>query len=61
MEGYIEEKERVVTLEGETFFEVSHNSQQSFVVKTGKGQTKVLGTGSSQFHQYDAKGTGQAY
>ena len=37
-------KERVVTLEGEAYFEVAHNPQQPFVVKTDRGATKVLGT-----------------
>lgn len=37
-------KERVVTLEGEAYFEVSHNPQKPFVVKTSVGITKVLGT-----------------
>lgn len=38
------DKERVVTLEGEAYFEVAHNPQQPFIVKTDMGQTKVLGT-----------------
>lgn len=36
--------ERVVTLEGEAYFEVSHDASRPFIVKTAYGSTKVLGT-----------------
>lgn len=37
--------ERVVTLEGEAYFEVTHNPAKPFIVKTESGMmTKVLGT-----------------
>jgi ferric-dicitrate binding protein FerR (iron transport regulator) len=39
------EKEiREITLEGEGFFEITHNPNQPFVINAGKSQIKVLGT-----------------
>ncbi|MFT5165546.1 MAG: transmembrane sensor [Saprospiraceae bacterium] len=37
-------KERRVILEGEAFFEVTHNPDSPFIVETKEGETKVLGT-----------------
>lgn len=39
-----DESERLVTLEGEAFFQVRRNPQQPFLVETGPATTKVLGT-----------------
>jgi len=36
--------ERVVTLEGEAFFEVTPDSKRPFIVRTGEVETTVLGT-----------------
>jgi ferric-dicitrate binding protein FerR (iron transport regulator) len=36
--------ERIVSLEGEGFFDVVHNSARPFIIQTGHIQTKVLGT-----------------
>ncbi|WP_343303452.1 FecR domain-containing protein [Chitinophaga niabensis] len=43
---------REVTLEGEAFFEVSHNPSKPFIIHTGEIQTRVLGTSFriSAFH-----------
>ncbi|MBA9079298.1 FecR family protein [Rufibacter quisquiliarum] len=38
------QKNREVFLEGEGFFEVAHNPEKPFVVRTGSLSTKVLGT-----------------
>lgn len=38
------ETTRIVELEGEAYFQVTHNSKKPFIVKTGTIQTKVLGT-----------------
>jgi len=38
------EKERIVTLEGEAFFEVVSDKNRPFIVRTGNLETKVLGT-----------------
>ena len=37
-------KERVVSLEGEAYFEVTHNPRKPFVVEISQGFTKVWGT-----------------
>lgn len=42
--GTFQEKNREVTLEGEGYFQVSHNPQKPFVVKTSHLDIKVLGT-----------------
>lgn len=39
-----QEDTRTVYLEGEAFFDVSHNKKQPFIVKSGKLEIKVLGT-----------------
>jgi ferric-dicitrate binding protein FerR (iron transport regulator) len=44
LENLNELKERKVVLEGEAFFEVSHNSEKPFVVEALETETKVLGT-----------------
>lgn len=36
--------ERVVTLEGEGYFKIAHNSEKPFIVKCGALQVRVLGT-----------------
>lgn len=38
------EKTRTVYLEGEAFFEVAHNKEQPFIVKSGNLEIEVLGT-----------------
>lgn len=38
------ETARTVELEGEAYFQVTHNAKKPFIVKTGTIQTKVLGT-----------------
>ncbi|WP_099290358.1 FecR family protein [Butyricimonas sp. Marseille-P3923] len=38
------EGERVVSLKGEAYFEVTHDEQKPFVVKSGKQRVRVLGT-----------------
>ena len=45
---------RVVTLEGEAYFEVSHDTSHPFIVKTAYGSTKVLGT-EFDVSAYDGK------
>ena len=35
---------REISLEGEAFFEISHNAKKPFIVHTGKVETQVLGT-----------------
>lgn len=35
---------REVSLEGEAFFEISHNREKPFIVRTGNVETQVLGT-----------------
>lgn len=35
---------RIVSLDGEAFFEVSHDAAHPFIIQTGKVSTKVLGT-----------------
>jgi transmembrane sensor len=35
---------RIVSLEGEAFFEVAHDASHPFIIKTGKVSTTVLGT-----------------
>lgn len=37
-------KQRKVELEGEAYFEVAHNKQQPFIVKTNRQDVEVLGT-----------------
>ncbi|KAF2516630.1 FecR family protein [Flavobacterium foetidum] len=37
-------KTREVTLTGEAYFDIKHNTDKPFIVHTGKVQTKVLGT-----------------
>lgn len=41
---YFDENERIVELKGEAFFEVTHNKEQPFKVKTQGEEIKVLGT-----------------
>ena len=36
--------QRLVELEGEAFFEVAHNSQQTFIIDAGGGYIQVVGT-----------------
>lgn len=38
------EAQRAVSLEGEAFFEVAHDTKHPFIIKTGKVNTTVLGT-----------------
>jgi ferric-dicitrate binding protein FerR (iron transport regulator) len=38
------ETQRTVSLDGEAFFEVAHDAEHPFVIKTGKVNTVVLGT-----------------
>ncbi|MBB2149705.1 FecR family protein [Pedobacter gandavensis] len=38
---------RLVNLEGEAFFEVAHDANQPFIIKSGKVSTRVLGTSFS--------------
>ncbi|WP_316802966.1 FecR family protein [Pedobacter nototheniae] len=38
------EKQRIVKLDGEAFFEVAHDTKHPFIIKTGKVNTVVLGT-----------------
>ena len=40
----LDEKRRIVTLEGEAFFDVAHDPSRPFIVRTGSIETKVLGT-----------------
>lgn len=37
-------KQRIVNLDGEAFFEVAHNAEHPFIIKTGVVNTVVLGT-----------------
>lgn len=37
-------KERVVSLEGEAYFNVTKNTEHPFIVKSGNVQVRVLGT-----------------
>lgn len=37
-------KNRIVELSGEAYFEVAHDTKQSFIVKTNKQEVEVLGT-----------------
>ena len=41
---FVAAAQRVVTLEGEAFFDVVHNATQPFVVETFNGRVEVLGT-----------------
>jgi len=43
-ENFLGQPKREVELTGEAYFEVAHNKQQSFVVKTDKQDVTVLGT-----------------
>jgi ferric-dicitrate binding protein FerR (iron transport regulator) len=38
------EDDRVVTLRGEAYFDVTHNESKPFIVRTGNATTQVLGT-----------------
>lgn len=49
------EKNRVVTLSGEAFFEVRKDVKMPFIIRTGKLQTKVLGT-SFDVRSYEREG-----
>lgn len=42
--AHFEGKHRLVSLEGEAFFEVAHDAAHPFIIKTGKVNTTVLGT-----------------
>lgn len=48
------ETDRRVLLEGEGFFNVTHNAAKPFIIKSGKTETKVLGT-SFHIAQSDSK------
>lgn len=48
-------KERLVELEGEGYFEVTHNAAKPFIVKSGDQQLKVLGT-KFNINSYDNEG-----
>lgn len=37
-------KQRLISLQGEAFFEVAHDASHPFIIKTGKVSTTVLGT-----------------
>lgn len=39
-----EEKDRIVSVTGEVYFEVEHDNKKPFTVKTSKGNIEVLGT-----------------
>lgn len=39
-----DDQERRVTLDGEAFFEVTHDASHPFIIKSGEVSTKVLGT-----------------
>lgn len=39
-----DKSERKVTIEGEAYFEIAHNENWPFIVRTGNTETKVLGT-----------------
>lgn len=41
---YFEGQERVVSLKGEAYFEVTHDEQKPFIVKSGEQRVRVLGT-----------------
>ena len=41
---HFEKGNRIVTLDGEAYFDVTHNDKQPFIVKTEKMDIKVLGT-----------------
>ena len=41
---YFEGQERVVSLKGEAYFEVTHDEQKPFVVTSGEQRVRVLGT-----------------
>jgi ferric-dicitrate binding protein FerR (iron transport regulator) len=44
------ETERVVTLTGEAYFEVSHDSKRPFIINSGKQSIQVLGTAFNLSH-----------
>ncbi|KQC00645.1 FecR family protein [Pedobacter sp. Hv1] len=49
-------KQRLVSLDGEAFFEVAHDAAHPFIIKTGKVSTTVLGT-SFNINAYQQKHT----
>jgi len=49
------EKNRIVSLSGEAFFEVRRDVEMPFIIRTGKLQTKVLGT-SFDVRSYESEG-----
>ena len=51
--GHFDGKLREVSVQGEAYFEVAHNKEKPFVVKTSNNQVKVLGT---HFNVKDYKG-----
>jgi ferric-dicitrate binding protein FerR (iron transport regulator) len=54
-----QDNERVVTLEGEAYFEVAENSEKPFIVQSGEFAVKVLGT-AFDVSNYPSAGTLQA-
>lgn len=44
-------KERTLEMEGEGFFDVAHNPEKPFIIKSGEAQVRVLGT-SFDFKSY---------
>lgn len=49
-------KQRLVSLDGEAFFEVAHDAAHPFIIKTGEVRTTVLGT-SFNINAYQQKQT----
>lgn len=49
-------KQRLVSLDGEAFFEVAHDAEHPFIIKTGQVSTTVLGT-SFNINAYQQKHT----
>ncbi len=56
---HFNEKDRVVELSGEAFFDVAHDASRPFVVRTNKMDVKVLGT-AFNIKAYDGDGTSEA-
>ena len=48
------EDSRLITLEGEAFFDVAHNAEKPFIIQSGDAKIKVLGTSFNvKSHQSD--------